>query len=830
MRALLASLLLALLLSGASAGPSGEGAPLRLRWELERSQFSAEHPEGRSRALFTLTNLDRRPLPAQGWSIYFSAMAGVELGPALEGQVLLERVVATLFRLRPAAGFQPLDSGQTLRIVLLHPELVLMPDKAPQAPYLVLDEAPGRGLAIRDYQLLPPSRPEQTELPPGAALPLATPQSLYQRYAQAAVPAELPPLFPTPLQYRRLAGTLHWDALPEVRAAPALAAQAEQLQAWLRPLFPGGQVGRGQPAVRLSLGPVAGQRSPEAYALSIGAREGVRLRAASPAGLARGLQSLRMLLPLPTAVLARQGVELPALHIVDAPRYAYRGLMLDVARNFQSKATLLSTLDLMARYKLNALHLHLSDDEGWRLEIPGLPELTEVGGRRGQQADPLAHLPPAYGSGPDLADPYGSGHYSRADYLEILRHAAALQIEVIPEIDMPAHARAAVKAMESRWQRRLRSGAAGADEFLLSEPGDRSVYRSAQLYTDHVMNPALPSTYAFVEQVVVALKAMHAEAGMPLRRLHVGGDELPAGAWEQSPACQALLKQLGASDTEALWDHFFDRVQALLRRHGIAAAGWEELGARKAMLAGEPGLAPNAHFLGRDIRLYVWNNTGTNADLAYRLANAGYATVLAPATRLYFDMAHQKDPAEPGHDWAAFLDLDQVFDFTPTRMPGRQGLSAEGRRHIIGLEATLFSETVRGPERLAQMLMPRLLGLAERAWAAEPGWERLPDPAAQARARAQFMQQLGSQLLPRLDAEAPALHYRIAPPGLLRQGDRVLARAQLPGMTLRYTSDGSPPRADSPLVQGPITARGRIAVAAFDRNGRAGRPSWIDNP
>jgi hexosaminidase len=172
-----------------------------------------------------------------------------------------------------------------------------------------------------------------------------------------------------------------------------------------------------------------------------------------------------------------------------------------------------------------------------------------------------------------------------------------------------------------------------------------------------------------------------------------------------------------------------------------------------------------------------------------------------------------------------------VFDFMPTRLPGRQDrMSAAARRRIVGLEATLFSETVRGPERLAYMLMPRLLALAERAWAAEPDWERRPDEQAQARARAVFMQQLGRQLLPRLDAELPELHYRIAPPGLVRQGDRVLALAQLPGMTLRYTSDGSVPRPDSPLVQGPITARGRIAVAAFDRNGRAGRPSFIDNP
>ena len=213
---------------------------------------------------------------------------------------------------------------------------------------------------------------------------------------------------------------------------------------------------------------------------------------------------------------------------MDAPRFGYRGLMLDVARNFQPKAAVLRVLDLMARYKLNAFHFHLTDDEGWRLEIPSLPELTSVGARRGHTLDSSRFLPPAYGSGPDVDQPFGSGFYSRADYVEILRYAAARHIEVIPELEMPGHARAAIKAMEARFRTLQATGdAEGASRFLLSDPEDRSIYTSAQGYHDNVMNPALPSTYAFIERVVQDLVALHREAGVPLRNLHVGGDEVP---------------------------------------------------------------------------------------------------------------------------------------------------------------------------------------------------------------------------------------------------------------------------------------------------------------
>ncbi|MFL6672209.1 MAG: family 20 glycosylhydrolase [Massilia sp.] len=810
---------------------------LRLRWELLRNVFSADQPGGRGLARLTLTNLDNKPLPAQGWGLYFNSLGNVVPGP-VGGGLVAEQVGGQLFRLRPASGFAGLAPGATLNIDFYHQWPVIKTEMAPVGPYLVFDSRPETGEAIKDYQVAVMARPEQLDT--GDATPLTTAQMLFARNAATAdLPAAaLPPVFPTPARLDRLPGSLLLASMPRIDAAPALHNEAAVARALLA-----GHVGAAgaQPSVlRLRVGPVEGQTSPEAYALVIDPGTGISLTGATPAGVFRGLQSLRDLLPL----APKGALELPALRIVDAPRFAYRGFQMDVAHNFQSKETVFRLLDLMARYKLNKLHFHLTDDEGWRVEIAGLPELTAFGATRGHTLRTDTHLQPAYGSGPDVADPHGSGHYSRAAYIAILKYAAARHIEVIPEIEMPGHSRASVKAMESRYRRLARQGKPNASQYLLSDPDDRSVYLSPQMYNDQVLNPGMPGTYAFIERVVADLVAMHKEAGVPMQTIHVGGDELAEGAWEKSPASAALMKKEKLATTADLWDYFYNRVDRILKKHGVFASGWEELGARKVMLDGKPKLIPNPAFTQRGFNVYVWNNLNGAEDLAYRLANAGYATVLAPVTNMYFDMAHNKNPEEPGVHWGAYTELDQVYRFipfdylknsaNPARAQGKDRLTDYGKARIRGLEATLFSETVRERDRFDYLVMPRMLALAERAWAPDPAWAREPDAAAAARLYASdwsvFANQLGKRVLPRLDADGAGIAYRIAPPGLTLDHGRVLVNHQLPGFTLRYTSDGSEPRADSPVVSGPIGSKGTIRVAAFADNGRAGRSSQIDNP
>jgi hexosaminidase len=318
----------------------------------------------------------------------------------------------------------------------------------------------------------------------------------------------------------------------------------------------------------------------------------------------------------------------------------------------------------------------------------------------------------------------------------------------------------------------------------------------------------------------------------------MGGDELANGAWEQSPASLARMKKEKLASTEDLWDYFYDRVDGILRKHGVSTSGWEELAARKTRLAGRNKLIPNPRFTQRGFTAWVWNNTRGAEDFANRLANAGYDIVLAPVGAMYLDMAANPNPEEPGVNWNDYVELDTVYDFIPFDMLknaseaariGKDGLTDYGKRHVTGLEATLFTETVRDASRVDYLVMPRLLAVAERAWAADPAWATETDAAKAASlhrtAWSGFVNALSQRVLPRLDL---GVAYRIAPPGLLLDGDQVLVNHALPGITLRYTSDGSEPTAASKLVDGPIEARGMIKVAAFDRNGKRGLVAAID--
>lgn len=792
---------------------------LQLRWELEAAAPGAR-PTGR----LTLTNADSRPLPAQDWSLYFNCVCNMVAGP-LPGKLALEHVAGGLFRLRPGPDFAGLEQGATLNVEYTFTGPVINLSRAPMGPYLVYDAAPAVGVAIGDYTAAPI-----------AAKPAVTPEDTYRRNAGADLlpPSEVPPVLPTPLHLEQGSGKLPLRARPTVSAAPSLAGEA----ALAKTLFPA-SLPSGGPALRLSVGTVAGQASPEAYTLTIRTDSGIAIVGNSAAGVFYGLQTLRDLMPLPGAV----DMALPEISITDAPRFGYRGFQLDVARNFHGKQAVFKWLDLMARYKLNTLHFHLTDDEGWRLEIPGLPELTSIGAVRGQSDRPGVRLQPAYGSGPDPSDANGSGFYTRADYIEILRYAAARHIDVIPEIEMPGHARAAVQAMEARYRRLQAAGGKDGAKYLLNDFQDRSVYRSAQYYNDNVMNPGLDSTYAFIDHVVKQVAALHRAAGVPLRTIHMGGDELANGAWEQSPASLARMRKEGMSSTADLWDYFYDRVDTILRRQGLYASGWEELAARKTKLDGRNKLIPNPRFTQRGFRAWVWNNTTGAEDFANRLANAGYDIVLAPVTSMYMDQSYNANPEEPGVNWGGYIELDTVYDFmplnmlknlSPTARIGKDGLTDYGRTHVRGLEATLFSETVRDPARLDYLVMPRLLAVAERAWAPDPAWVTENDPAKSAAlhraAWSGFVNALGQRVLPRLDLEQAGVEYRIAPPGLLVDGDRVLVNHVLPGIAMRYTVDGSMPTAASPLVDGPIRAHGVIQVAAFDRNGRRGLVARIERP
>jgi len=506
----------------------------------------------------------------------------------------------------------------------------------------------------------------------------------------------------------------------------------------------------------------------------------------------------------------------------------------------------------MALYKLNILHLHLTDDEGWRLEIPSLPELTSVGAERGHTLDSKNFLPASHGSGPDTGKLAGSGFYTQADYIEILKYANARHIMVVPEIESPGHARASVKAMNARYARLMAAGKqAEAEQYLLYDQKDQSDYMSVQDWTDNVIDVSLPSTYNFFGKIIDELISVYAKAGAPLTTIHFGGDEVPGGVWEKSPAYLALKAQHPEiKNTGDLWYYFYGRLNGMLKAKGLNLAGWEEMGLRKTMVDGKAYNIPNPDFAAANMQTEVWNNTvgGGGEDLAYRLANAGYKVVLASVTNLYFDMAHNKSFDEPGYYWGAFVDIDKPFSFIPydyfkntivdrNGLPldrrifiGKQRLTDYGKSNILGLQGCLWGENIKTPERADYMMFPSLLSLAERAWAQDPQWATEQDTAKSnalyQTAWVNFLNVMGKRELPRLTYYHDGYGYRIPNPGVILQDGKYVANEQFPGFVIRYTTNGKDPDAKSKIYNDAVTITGNdVKFRAFDNKGRGSNVS-----
>ncbi len=424
------------------------------------------------------------------------------------------------------------------------------------------------------------------------------------------------------------------------------------------------------------------------------------------------------------AGLIRLGDEqLASIEIVDAPRYDFRGMHIDVARNFLSKDFILKTLDQMAAYKLNKLHLHLADDEGWRIEIPGLTELTQVGARRCFNA-PEKCLMPQLGS--DISGKSQSdGFYSVEDYQEILTFAKARHIQVIPSLDMPGHSRAAIHSMEARYQHYLAKGKTDlAQQYRLVEPEDKTQYSSIQHYSDNTLNVCLDSTYSFIDKVIGEVQAMHQQVGAPLTTYHIGADET-AGAWLSSPACNKLRAQQANNlkGLHTLNGYFIERVSSMLASKQIKVAGWND-----GMGETRPQNMPE------QVQTNSWSLLFEKGHVAtHQQANYQWDTVISTPEVTYFDFPYQAHPEEPGNHWGArHISTKKVFEFMPDNLPAHAELwfdsteqpyqsddsltpLAQGVRYK-GLQGHLWSEMLRSDRQAEYMLFPRLLALAERAW------------------------------------------------------------------------------------------------------------------
>jgi hexosaminidase len=505
----------------------------------------------------------------------------------------------------------------------------------------------------------------------------------------------------------------------------------------------------------------------------------------------------------------------------------------------------------MAFYKLNRLHLHLTDDEGWRVEIKQLPELTKVGGHRGYTKDEEKSLIPSLGSGPfpDSENSPGNGYYTQGDFIKILQYAKARHISVVPELDLPGHARAAVKSMEARQRNSQRSVQnEKGDDFLLRDPGDNSKYQSVQMWSDNVIDVGREATYRFVDLVVGELSSMYKRAGVPLTSVHLGGDEVPNGVWEKSAACKQLAinssSQIPSKGQLEL--HFLDRAGEILNRRSIQPACWEDCLLLEAAL--DKAAGDKRRVAGKPTpTVYVWNNVWGwgQEDAAYKLANAGFDVVLCNATNLYFDLACEKDPLEPGYYWAGFVNMRAPFEFVPLdlfknaertsmgqsvreeSLADRTRLTPSGADHILGIQGQLWGENLRTKQSLEYMSFPRVIALAERAWASSPDWSTISDPTARKlklqRDWNQFANRLGQRELPRLDFLSGGVLYRLPPPGAVVRDGRVSANVAFPGLAIRYTNDGAEPDLAAPVFHEPILLSPNIKLRSFDTRGRGSR-------
>lgn len=748
-------------------------------------------------------------LTATNWDIYFS-----HLMPVVEvhsTEFTIEHINGDLHKISPKATFSGFNAKQTYTIDFVSggsqiTRSEFMPNffvHSSGQPAQIIDSTrisidPETGLELQPYLLPFTDREHQFRLSSDDRTTWADTQTIYQTQPQFKQPIDVRHrLIPTPKKQALLSDVKAGDLSNGVAVHVTGIDQAE-LQVALDRLASLGVVQHPQ---GLALNVIVDSKAnieAEGYQLDISADE-INIRSNDKTGAFYALQSI-------SALLTKGDLSLPAMSIEDAPHYPFRGLHVDVARNFLSKAFILQTLEQMAAYKLNKLHLHLADDEGWRLAIDSLPELTEVGSRRCFETTPKNCLLPQLGSDIETSD---KQYFSQQDYLEILAFAKDRHIQVIPSLDMPGHSRAAIHAMEARYQHYLQQGdSQKANEYRLVEPQDTTHYYSIQHYTDNTLNVCIDNTYKFIDTVITDVQAMHQQAGMPLDIYHIGADET-AGAWLESPACNQLKKRLGdqLAGLNTLNGYFIERVATMLQQKGIQVAGWND-----GMGETRPGNMP------AKVQTNSWSLLYSEGHIpTHEQANRGWQTVVSTPEVTYFDFPYQAHPEEPGNHWAArHISTQKIFEFMPDNLPAHAEIWRDTKEHAYqsddsktqlkqgnefkGIQGHLWSEMIRTDERAQYMLYPRLLALAERAWHL-PEWALAYDyqgkhyheksnyfsQDSQKRRDQQwlaFATTLSLKALPKL--EQAGVLYRIPTVGSQREGNTLATSTSLPQLPIEY--------------------------------------------
>ena len=490
----------------------------------------------------------------------------------------------------------------------------------------------------------------------------------------------------------------------------------------------------------------------EGYELNVDG-EGIEVRASQFPGFLYALQSLGQLLP--AAVYGTEPApdaawEVPCVKIADAPRFAYRGMHLDVARHFFSVDEVKRYIDVMAIHKLNTLHWHLTDDQGWRIEIKRYPELTAVGSIR--KATVVRKEWGTYDG-----TPYG-GFYTQDEIRDVVEYAADRGVTVIPEIDLPGHMLAALTAYPEL-------GCTGGPYEVWGRWG----------VADDVLCPGREKTFEFLEGVLTEVMEL-----FPSEYIHIGGDECPKVRWEKCPRCQAKIRQLGLKDDgEHTAEHYLqsyvtDRIGKFLAQHGRRIIGWDEI---------LEGRAPS------DAVVMSWR--GSEGGIA--AAKLGHDVIMTPNSHFYFDYYQSLDTDAEPFGIGGYIPMEQVYSYDPA-FPE---LTPEQQKHILGVQANLWTEYVLSDEHLEYMLLPRLAALSEVQWCQPEtkDWNRFIGSFRMD----EIYSQMGYEFAKHIFGVTAS--YAVDP----EKGGVVMTLTTQGGAPIRYTLDGSDPTASSPLYKAPVT-------------------------
>jgi len=591
----------------------------------------------------------------------------------------------------------------------------------------------------------------------------------------AEIPAQSLGLVPLPREVKAYAATY---ALPQkisvYAASPAERNVATLLQGMLTSLGKTVTLTTNRQAAQIVLATVA-TTSPEAYQLVVD-KAGIKITAAGGPGLFYGTQTLLQLLPPRAAATAK----VPYVRISDQPAFQWRGGMLDVCRHFFPVSFVKKYIDFLAAYKMNTFHWHLTDDQGWRIEIKKYPKLTEISAFRSETllgAQQQMKTPADFKYD---GTPYG-GFYTQEQIKDVIAYAQKRYVTIVPEIEMPGHSVAILAAYPE----------------LACKPGPYQTWTKWGVNED-IVCPTEP-TFQFFEDVLTEVSAL-----FPGKYIHIGGDEAPKARWKESAAVQEIMKREGFTDVEKVQGWFNRRIEKFLQSKGKKLIGWDEIL--------EGGIAPSAAVMS-------WRGEKGGIEAAQH----GHDVVMTPTTNLYLDYGQNPQPHSPYEPLmiGGYLPLAKVYSYNP--LP--RELTPEQQKHIMGVGANMWTEYITTPEKAEYMLFPRFMAAAEVAWT----------PAALKSYEA-FLPRMGQQFA-RLDAKK--INYRVPEPlgldsaSVVKQGNKAVLtlRTLVPGSQIRYTLDGKMPDETTELYTKPFTVpqNRQITVRAVTvaPNGRKSPPTEL---